>query len=123
MALRFFADEKQVPTEEDLAKKKESGKVLEVVEKKEKKPRPILVFSEKQEKLLDLIRAERKNSSLRELAKKCQITRQTIVAILGKRATPSRITTIRLCRYFGKDYKDYYEEQKRPRKNKRQKDD
>lgn len=115
MALKFFANEKQVPTLEDLVKK-ESDKTPEVIVK-EKKPRPILVFSEKQERFLDLIRAERKNSSLRELAKNCQMTRQTIVAILGKRATPSRLTTIKLCRYLGKDYKDYYEEQKRPRKN------
>lgn len=124
MALKFFSDDKQVPTVEDLAKKKENDKApVVVVEKKEKKPRPILVFSEKQERLLDLIKEGRKSLSLREMAAKCQITRQTIVALLGKRATPSRITTIRLCKYFEKDWKDYYEEQKRPRNNKRRKND
>lgn len=56
--------------------------------------------------LKDLIN-DRLMISLRQFAKECGVTRQTIYNILNGKYPPSLLTVKKICAYFGVDYKDY----------------
>ena len=57
-------------------------------------------------KLKDLIE-DRLMVSVRQFAKECGVSRQTIINIMNGKTTPSLLTAKKICKYFSVNYKDY----------------
>lgn len=57
-------------------------------------------------KLKDLIN-DRLMISVRQLAKECGVSRQTLVNVLADKGTPTVLTVKKICAYFKVDYHDY----------------
>lgn len=115
MALKFFSEETKKPTVAEVKEQREAEqetakKVAELmfdlppeVDKTAKK----VEFTEKQKQIVALI--ANSDKSIQSIARSCFLSRRTLYNIIGEKNVPTKVTIMRLCKYFGKEWKDYVE--------------
>lgn len=115
MALKFFEEEKR-KTKVDEAEKTLPPVKVDVAEVKieqsseerqvtcEKK---VIELPERQKALVELLKTS--ECSLRKISLSSKVSRRTLYNLIEGTHIPARITIIKLCKYFGKNWQDYIE--------------
>lgn len=113
MALKFFSEETKKPTVAEVKEQREAEQetAKKVEELMIERPPEVDItakkveFTDKQKQIANMI--ANSDKSIQSIARSCLLSRKTLYNILLQQNIPSRVTIMRLCKYFGKDWKDY----------------